>query len=246
MAARIVSRSRLYPPNFSPDILIVSSFARGRERMEDRTSAGLYLEMTNAAPDDYLARRQAAVRALPGAGTTTLWRNQKCGREDYPRTTAEFETLAVYEVEGGFDPPVCEGDVWGHHFERVPRPAQGILGAGPTLGLEVVLVSPSTPEAKQDLRDWADFVHIREIAATAVPGMTMITPYENKADGDPRFLHLYEIDESDAEAVFQQMAPLTIGRLRARGKQAVKQWMGNPALRIDYINSFSRMGGGDQ
>ncbi|MHC4453060.1 MAG: SRPBCC family protein [Planctomycetota bacterium] len=99
--------------------------------MEDRTSVGLYLEMTNASPDDYVARRRTAVEALPGAGASTLWRNQVPGREDYPRTIPEFATLAVYEVDGAFAAPACTGDVWGHHFERISRPAQGILGAGP-------------------------------------------------------------------------------------------------------------------
>jgi hypothetical protein len=213
--------------------------------MEDRSSVGLYLEMTNASPDDYVARRRTAVKALPGAGASTLWRNQVLGREDYPRTIPEFATLAVYEVDGAFAAPVCTGDVWGHHFERISRPAQGILGAGPTRGLEIVLVSPTTPELVQDLRDWADFVHIREIAAAAVPGMTMITPYEQKGGGEPRFLHLYELDRPDAEAAFQEMAPRTVSRLRERGKQAVKDWLGHPALRIDYINSFTRLGGFD-
>ena len=49
------------------------------------------------------------------------------------------------------------------------------------------------------------------------------------------------IDRLDAETAFRQMAPLTISRLRERGKQAVKDWMGNEALRIDYINSFTRV-----
>jgi hypothetical protein len=209
--------------------------------MEDRSSPGLYLEMTNEPLNDYVAQRQSIVKALPGVGIATLWRNQKPGREDFPRTVPEFGTLSIYEVDGNFSAPRCGAEVWGHHFERVPRPAQGILGAGPTLGVEVVFVSPTSPEVKQDLRDWADLLHIREIAAAMVPGMAMITPYENKGSGDPRFLHLYEIDRPDAEAVFQQMAPLTIGRLRERGEQAIKNWVGHPALRIDYINSFTRV-----
>jgi len=76
--------------------------------------------------------------------------------------------------------------------------------------------------------------------------MTMITPYENTGSAAPRFLHLYEIDTPDAESVFQRMAPLTIRRLRERGgKQAVVAWMDTPALRIDYINSFTRVGAAD-
>ena len=60
--------------------------------------------------------------------------------------------------------------------------------------------------------------------------------------GEPRFLHLYEIDTPDAEAVFREMAPLTIARLKPRGKPAVRDWMGHPELRIDYVNSFTRIG----
>jgi hypothetical protein len=71
--------------------------------------------------------------------------------------------------------------------------------------------------------------------------MAMITPYENKGSGEPRFLHLYEIDQPDAEAAFSQMAPMTVSRLRERGKGAIKAWMGHPSLRINYINSFTRV-----
>ena len=209
--------------------------------MEDRTSPGLYLEMTNLASDAYANARQVEVLASPGVQCASLWLNQKPMREDYPRTIPEFETLAVYEVGADFEAPASGDAIWGHHFERVPRPAQGMLGPGPTLGLEIVLVSPTSPEVEQELRDWADFLHIREIAATVVPGMTMITPYANKGSDSPRFLHLYELDTPDADKAFQEMAPLTIGRLRGRGKQAIKDWMDHPALRIDYINSFSRV-----
>ena len=67
----------------------------------------------------------------------------------------------------------------GHHFRRTPRPGQGNLSGKPTLGLELVLVSPKTPSGAQAFRDWADFIHIRHIAAASVEGFTMITPYEN-------------------------------------------------------------------
>ena len=46
---------------------------------------------------------------------------------------------------------------------------------------------------------------------------------------------------ANTEKAFQEMAPLTIGRLQERGKQSVKEWMNTPALCIDYINTFSRV-----
>ncbi len=100
--------------------------------MEDRVSAGLYLEMTNAPPDDYVAQRQAIVRAVPGVGIDTLWRNQKPGREDYPRTIPEFETLAVYEVDRAFDAPAEAG----------AAQARRLRPAGPKLGTDLSSVWP--------------------------------------------------------------------------------------------------------
>ena len=176
----------------------------------------------------------------------SLWSNQCPGRDDYERTIPEFETLAVYEVGLKFEPsklPPAPAGTRGHHFLRVPRPAQGSLSGRPTLGIELVLVSPRSPDGAQALRDWADFLHIREIASAAVPGMTMITPYEDASGGEPRFLHLYELDVADAETAFREMAPLTLARLKPRGGQAMKDWMGHPELRIDYVNSFTRVGG---
>ena len=210
--------------------------------MEDRTSAGLYLEMSERSAEAYRADRLAAVRKLDGVSQVTLWSNQKPGRDDFPRTIPEFRTLAVYEVDHAFESPAHDDAMQAHHFVRTIRPAQGILGEGPTLGLELVLVTASSPELKQRLRDWADFFHIREIAAAAIPGMTMITPYENKSAESPCFMHLYEMDRADAETTFREMAPITIDRIRRRdGKETVEAWMNDAALRIDYVNSFTRM-----
>src|SRR5207249_1950330 len=82
----------------------------------------------------------------------------------------------------------------------------------PTIGLSLVLISPTQPEQAQDLRDWADFVHIRHIAEVAVPGYTMITPYENATGGDPRFMHFYEMDTDEPERAFKSMTPFVIVR----------------------------------
>ena len=209
--------------------------------MEDRLG-DVYLEMTNLSPEDYEDARLAEVLKREDVAAATLWRNQKPTRDDYERTIPEFETLALSEVADDFTLPKGVDHHRGHHFRRVPRPAQGVLSAAPTLGLEIVLVSPVTPGGAQALRDWADFLHIREIASAAVPGFTMMTPYENEAGGPPRYLHLYEMDTADADQAFQQMAPHTIERLRGSGKAAVRAWMGHPELQIDYINAFTRVG----
>jgi hypothetical protein len=209
--------------------------------MEDRLDE-LYLEMTNLPVEDYEIERLGEVLKRDEVVAATLWRNQRPLRDDYDRTIPEFETLAVYEVDGDFAMPADALALRGHHFRRVPRPAQGILGAGPTLGLEIVMVSPRTSGGAQALRDWADFLHIREIAAAAVPGFTMITPYENAAGTSPRYLHLYEMDTAEADEAFERMAPHTVDRIRPRGKAAIKAWMGHPELQIDYINAFTRIG----
>jgi len=209
--------------------------------MEDRLGE-LYLEMTNLSIEAYEVERLGDVLKREDVELATLWRNQRPKREDYERTIPEFETLAVYEVVHDFAMPTDARDHRGHHFRRVPRPALGILSGEPTAGLEIVLVSSVNPGGVQALRDWADFLHIREIASAAVPGFTMITPYENAAGTTPRYLHLYEMDTAEADATFERMAPHTIERIRPRGKAAIKAWMGHPELQIDYINAFTRIG----
>jgi hypothetical protein len=211
--------------------------------MEDRNSPFLYLELTDRPAPDYARERVPEVLALPGAERATWWQNQKPGRTEYPRTLDEFATLGLYEVGAGFAAPAPLRGVRAIHFKRTGRPGQGILTGNPTLGLELVLVSPRDPDGAQALRDWADFVHIRYIAAAAVEGFTMITPYENVNGGSPRFLHLYEMDTEDAEPAFQRMTPTTKERQIGRfGSPLWKQWAGHEQLVIDYVNTFARVG----
>jgi hypothetical protein len=106
----------------------------------------------------------------------------------------------------------------------------------PTRGLELVLISPKAEAGAQALRDWADFVHIRHIAAAAVPGFTLITPYENVARERPRFLHFYEMDTEAAEETFQRMTPATLARLPEKAER--RAWAGHPELVIDYVGTF--------
>jgi hypothetical protein len=211
--------------------------------MEDRTSAGLYLELSDASPDAYAADRVGEVLALPGVERGSWWRNCVPGRTEYPRTVEEFATLGVFEVGASFDPPTPPAGIRNLHFRRTQRPGQGNLSGKPTLGLELVLISPQNPDGAQALRDWGDFIHIREIAASSAPGFTMITPYENAAvGGEPRYMHFYEMDTADAEEAFQGMTPATKKRVGEPGSPGFDAWYNHPELRIDYVNTFTRVG----
>jgi hypothetical protein len=209
--------------------------------VEDRNTPGLYLEMTDAPVEGYVATRVPEVLARPGARRATWWDNAHRDRDDLPRKLPEFQHLAVYEVDDDFRPPVPPAGVTGHHFRRYPRPGQGRLTGNPTVGLSLVLISPRDPADAQALRDWGDFVHLRHIAEVAVPGYTMITPYENVTGGDPRFMHFYEMDTDDPETAYRAMTPLVTERLGA-GTPAWDHWAFHPALRIMYVNSFRRLG----
>jgi hypothetical protein len=207
--------------------------------VEDRITPGLYLEMSDEQPETYAARRVPEVLARPGAQRATWWENVNVNRDDLPRRLPEFMLLAVYEVDGSFAAP--EGG--GLHFRHYPRPGQGSVSGRDTLGLSLVLISPRTDDGAQALRDWADFIHIRHIANATVPGYTMITPYENVApDGTPRFMHFYEMDTDDPETAFKSMTPLVAARLGGESSPEFLEWARHPELRIDYVNSFRRLG----
>ena len=210
--------------------------------MEDRVTAGLYLEMTDRPLDAYARDRVPEVLAEPGVDRATWWRNVHRDRDDLPRVLPEFDHLGVYEVDGTFRAPVPPEGVTGHHFRHYSRPGQGVLTGRPTIGLSLVLISPKEPDRAQELRDWADFVHIRHIAEAAVPGYAMITPYENATGGDPRFMHFYEMDTDDPERAFKSMTPLVIDRIGATDSAEFRHWAFGPSLRIMYVNSFARVG----
>ena len=210
--------------------------------MEDRLTPGLYLEMTDRALDAYASERVPAVLAHAGVQRATWWRNVHRDRDDLPRVLPEFDHLGVYEVDDSFRPPEPPAGITGHHFRHSRRPGQGVITGRPTIGLSLVLISPKEPDRAQELRDWADFVHIRHIAAVAVPGYSMITPYENASGADPRFMHFYEMDTDDPETAFKSMTPLVMQRIGGQDTEAFKHWAFGPSLRIMYVNSFARVG----
>jgi heme-degrading monooxygenase HmoA len=131
-----------------------------------------------------------------------------------------------------------------HSFRRHPRPSQGTLTNGPTLGLCVVWISPRTPELALDLRDWGDFVHIRHIAAAGIPGFTQISVYENVVETDPRYMHVYEFDNLEAEATFSTMTDFVAPHLGGAESATYAAWADLRAAggRLFYCNTFCRLG----
>jgi hypothetical protein len=105
----------------------------------------------------------------------------------------------------------------------------------------LVLVGLRQPDQAQAFRDWADFTHIRHIAASDDSEGLMITPYENVTGGDPRFLHLYELATDEPESWFKGMPDRVARHLGGGpGTPAFDDWANHPALRILYVNTFTR------
>ena len=210
--------------------------------MEDRITPCLYLEMTDLAAEDYAKGRALELRESRGAGRVSWWQNCVPHRSDLPRRLPEFHTLGLVEADRGFSPAPTPDGVTGLLFHQTPRPGQGVLSVLPTLGLELVLISPKNAANAQDLRDWGDFVHLRDIAAASPPHFKMITPYENARDGTPRFMHLYELDTDDPEPAFKEMTPATVRYQKKVGAHSWDEWAGHPELVIDYVNTFRLLG----
>lgn len=175
----------------------------------------------------------------------TWWENCAPGRTDLPRRVRDGRSLVVVEATDDFTAPPPPAEVSeAHSFRRFPRPSQGILTDGPTLGLLVVWISPRTPELAGRLRDWGDFVHIRHIAAAAIPGFTQISVYENVAGTDPLYMHFYEFDSADAEGTFSTMVDHVAPRLGGLESDAYAEWADwrPPGGRLFYCTTFNRLG----
>jgi hypothetical protein len=212
--------------------------------VEDRLGAGLYLELGNLDPSQYAAGRAGELLRLRGVSRVSWWANCVPDRPEFPRRVPEGMLLGIAEVDDDFVAPEAPAGVTAHHFRRHPRPAQGVLTGRPTTGLLLVWISPRSPELTQQLRDWADFVHIRHIVAAAVPGFTLITPYDNVRDGDPRFMHFYEMDCEEPETAFSAMAAQVAPRLGGERSDEFKQWadLRGAGGYIVYVNTFRLLG----
>ena len=212
--------------------------------MEDRLTPGIYMELGDADPGRYGTERAGELLRLRGVQRVSWWENCRLGRSDFRAKVPDGPLLGLAEVDDDFVAPDPTPGAIGRHFRRTARPSQGILTGSPTTGLLVVWVRPRQPDAAQGLRDWADFVHLRHIAAAAVPGFTQITPYELATDGDARFMHLYELEGDDPEATFGTMAAHVAPRLGGEDSDEFRQWADLRAAggTIVYVNTFRLLG----
>jgi hypothetical protein len=212
--------------------------------VEDRDTAGLYLELGDVDPDEYRSGRAPQLADLPGVERVTWWANNVPGRTELPMTVPEGTLLGVAEVDAAFVPPEPFPGTTARLFHRYPRPSQGILTGTPTTGLLVVWISPRAPELARSLRDWADFVHIRHIAAAALPGFTHITPYENVDGSDPRYMHFYELDTPDPEDAYIDMARRMARYFGGSRTPQFRVWadFDEPGGRVVYCNTFRLLG----
>jgi hypothetical protein len=212
--------------------------------MEDRCGTLLHLELSNASQPDS-ARRARELAGREGVERVTWWENGAFERTDLPMRIRDGRRLVVVEADERYGvPPATPETSQSHCFRRHPRPSQGILTGGPTLGLMVVWISPRTPDLAGSLRDWGDFVHIRHIAAAGIPGFTQISVYENTAETDPLYMHFYEFDNAEAEATFATMIDNVAPRLGGTESPAYAEWADwrPPGGRLFYCNTFTRLG----
>src|SRR5262249_20634696 len=128
LGERQIHRGRGYLGPTAPSVVAVV----GSASMEDRLTPVLYLEMTEATPEEYAAGRGGEALSLPGGERATWWHNVYRDRPDLPRELPEFDTLGVYECDPTFAAPVTPNGITGHHFLRTPRPGQGRLTGKPT------------------------------------------------------------------------------------------------------------------
>jgi hypothetical protein len=202
--------------------------------VEDRQPTGLWLELLRGGD---IGQRASALAAA-GLRVST-WSADRYP-EHLPKTIDDCTSLIVGESEADRyeDVPAADPTSTVVPMRRYPRPSQGICTGERTNGLLLVLISPREESQAQSLRDWADFVHLRWIAAARVPGYTEITPYEHVDHGTPRFCHFYEMTTEDPRTTYELMTPLVRELLGGADDPAFVDWTRHPALRINYCNTF--------
>ncbi len=201
--------------------------------MEDRQPPRLHLELVRG-PD----RVDVRAAAVGDAGwEVTVWDPATTKDDDgLPRRLPRCDAVVIGEGDGGVVvPPSAATTVV--PLVRYPRPSQGSCSGERTTGILLVLISPKRPGSAQELRDWADFVHLRHIAEAVVPGYRTITPWENESSGTPRFCHMYEMVGDDPQAIFERMTPLVRDRL---DRATFEEWAWHPELLIEESRTYRR------
>jgi hypothetical protein len=234
--------------------------------VEDRLSTGLLLEMIRptegGSPDD-AARWQREV-GIPAALATdsfaraTPFENLKHWQTMFPPKIEDFTHLTVYEID--------EANVRGAHeraastlpdgdgrvrvnrmaYRHYPRPGQGVVTGNPLTGIYLILITPTDRKRAQELRDWADFVHIHYIAAARPRGFTMITPFENVRGEDPLFMHFYELETDDPVKATDEMTPQVCeqwGFPLDLENPDFQHWAVTEPLDIWFVDVFRRLDG---
>lgn len=216
--------------------------------MEDRMNSGLLLVLLDGAAAKDRAAWNRQLLAIPGVSRVSWWRNAFPDRNDWigewRRIREDFEVLAICEIDAPFERIERPAGVRSFLFRRAARPSQGVLRL-PTLGLCIVMCSPgdATDDADaQAMRDWGDFVHFPGIVEARIPGYGLVTPYENADRDAPRFLHLYEFPDADAEAVFERTRPAVSQRFDSPyGDSVFEHWATYPGMVLDYLSNFTRI-----
>jgi hypothetical protein len=231
--------------------------------MEDRQPTGLMLEMIRPVAGDESAaarwQREEGIRSALASGVyerATSFRNLRYGAAIFPPKIDEPTHVTVYELtspdvldafdRSETDLPKGNGEVMVNRgvFKRYPRPGQGVCTGNPLTGMYLILISPTERLRAQELRDWADFVHIHYIAASCPRGFTMITPYENARGEDPLFMHLYELETDDPGRSVDEMTPQVCEKWGFKldfEDAAFKRWAVTDSLDIWYVNVFERV-----
>lgn len=202
--------------------------------MEDRQPSRMRIELVRS-PDTIEAR--AAAMSTAGWTVSTWEPGTDSDDDELRRRLERCDGLVVGEGDGGaVEPPFANTTVV--PLRRYPRPSQGSCSGERTTGILLVLISAKDEAKTQELRDWADFVHLRHIAEASVPGYRIITPWEHEDAGTPRFCHFYEMVGDDPQAVFEQMTPMLEKRLTPDDFRA---WAWHRQLVVEESRTYRRL-----
>ena len=213
--------------------------------MEDRVTPSLYLEFIHGPLEPYVATRVPEVLAVDGAERATWWQAGGTWMLGEQRMTIDnhltpASQICLYEVGEAFRPPAFAAPTAWIHWRRYPRPNQGLLSWRPTIGLLLVLVDATSPEYAQEVRDFLDFVHIPRVVSAA-SGISLCTVYENTAGERPRYLHVYEITDSDPTETMREVIARLPEMLGGEGSTEYRHFLSHPHD-VWEANTFSLVG----